>query len=308
MQMQTSEKLVSYRIDSPKPSTRAGFTLVEILVVLGIIAILAALLFPAFRSAQERSRQSNCAANLKQIGVAVQQYFQDEKYYPESLSVLMPQAISMDTDLNPDTDNNPATTENPGGAAYLSSLDVAICPDDDTEAATPRHSYGQYGVLPAAPLPALAGTSPSYTSTPPADPGQYVWNYWGYRPDGYAYQSAPEAAAANPAPSLYLIDKINPYNHQQLGTPPFDVTKPRNVVEHSLSNRYAPKNTVITHCVYHRLPTASKLNNPQELYYNADPTVGQGAKDLILLLNGEVKTLDVASAGDANGQWQTQKF
>ncbi len=304
MQKQNSKKLVQCNIGSPK----AGFTLVEILVVLGIIALLAALLFPAFKSGQERSRQSSCAANLKQIGVAVQQYYQDEKYYPASLSVLMPQAISMDTDLNPDTDSNAATSENPGGTGYLPGLDVAICPDDDTESTTPRHSYGQYGVSSAPALPALAGTFPSYTSTPPSDPGQYAWNYWGYRADGYAYQGAQEAADANPAPSLYLVNKTTGYNHPQATTPAFNFGAPRNVVEHSLSNRYAPKDTIITHCVYHRLPTASNLNNPSELYYSTDPTVGQNARDIVLLLSGEAKPLDVSPWGNANGQWQTQKF
>lgn len=54
-----------------------GFTLVELLVVIGIIAVLSAILFPAFTSARERARQIACLNNEKQIGVAFMQYVQD---------------------------------------------------------------------------------------------------------------------------------------------------------------------------------------------------------------------------------------
>jgi prepilin-type N-terminal cleavage/methylation domain-containing protein len=307
MKKQTLKKFVGKQAASRVSIPRStGFTLVEILVVLAIIALLAALLFPAFKGMQERGRQTNCAANLKQIGIAVQQYYQDEKFYPSSLAVLMPQ----DIDMTGDGVSNSAAPENSGGAAYLPNVDVALCQDDDTEATAPRFSYGPYGVnnptALGAPFTVAAGT-------PPADPGQYVWNYWGYRADGYAYQSAQEAGEANnTSPYTYLAYKSAPYNHPQAVTAPlsFNPNAPRNVVEHSLSNRYAPKSTIITHCVYHRLPTANNLNQHSELYYTpaTDPTAGQGAKDIILILSGEAKTLDVSSEGVAGGKWQTHKF
>ncbi|HEY3329866.1 MAG TPA: DUF1559 domain-containing protein [Capsulimonadaceae bacterium] len=56
---------------------RFGFTLIELLVVIAIIAILAAILFPVFASAREKARQTTCASNEKQIGLAFIQYAQD---------------------------------------------------------------------------------------------------------------------------------------------------------------------------------------------------------------------------------------
>jgi prepilin-type N-terminal cleavage/methylation domain-containing protein/prepilin-type processing-associated H-X9-DG protein len=67
---------------TPGARTRRAFTLIELLVVIAIIAILAAILFPVFAQAREKARGSSCLSNLKQLGLAITMYVQDNDGYP----------------------------------------------------------------------------------------------------------------------------------------------------------------------------------------------------------------------------------
>jgi prepilin-type processing-associated H-X9-DG protein/prepilin-type N-terminal cleavage/methylation domain-containing protein len=68
----------------PRPSRpRSAFTLVEVLVVIAIIAVLMALLLPAIMAARDAAKNTQCQNNLRQLGIAIMQYRDQNGAYPQ---------------------------------------------------------------------------------------------------------------------------------------------------------------------------------------------------------------------------------
>ncbi len=105
-----------------------AFTLIELLVVIAIISILAAILFPVFATAREKARQTNCASNLKQMGLGILQYSAD---YDEQMPSGSYQYAAVPVVCGGSNQNLPDAE---GWASqifsYVKAPGAYVCPDD----------------------------------------------------------------------------------------------------------------------------------------------------------------------------------
>jgi prepilin-type N-terminal cleavage/methylation domain-containing protein/prepilin-type processing-associated H-X9-DG protein len=100
-----------------------GFTLVELLVVIAIVGLLIGLLLPAVQAARESARRTQCASNLRQVGIAILRFAdQHQERWPETSHTVEP-----DPDTGKFTKAWIYTI-----APYLEDVDaIRICPSDE---------------------------------------------------------------------------------------------------------------------------------------------------------------------------------
>ena len=256
-----------------------GFTLIELLVVIGIIVILAAILYPVFQSVREKARQAQCQGQLTQIATALREYRQEWGRYPfapyyDSVAKRYLGGISA---LYPD---------------YISDKSILICPDDHqilkskgSAADVVYSSYNGWEVDPKAGnwgvFESFAGTNPDGVAA--VTGGKRTYNYNGFCEEGwdlFAYNTPDTPRPfANTLPSWLRNEGLS-WRHY-----------PR------LYNRTAPDNTIICRCVHH------------ERFYKKDAST----MDAIVRVGGQAKMMNVSQmskAGtteDSPSKWVSQK-
>src|SRR4051812_31792982 len=155
------------RYKADRNGRRCAFTLVELLVVIGIIAMLMALLLPAIHGARRASLMAGCAANMRQIGLAFEFYAQENReQYPWGevtvTGTTPPEYISWDDLINRQLAGTFSKEEIDLPFAPR-GMRVLECPADDLRRLPPPYFLGAGPLYPRSyALPWVQGVSPSH--------------------------------------------------------------------------------------------------------------------------------------------------
>jgi prepilin-type N-terminal cleavage/methylation domain-containing protein/prepilin-type processing-associated H-X9-DG protein len=250
-----------------------GFTLIELLVVIAIIAILASILFPVFAQAREKARAISCESNLKQIGLAVMQYTQDnDETFPEAQfsSAAGTYLWSSDQCIGP----------------YVKSHGIFLCPDDPGANTNPGHpasyivnSYCYYDG---------GGLQGLFTY-------QYFWGGENvYCPDagwGSGIQNVTNATVNNPSSLIMMSDGL--YQMFQWGAGNTSAV-PNNEVDTQLFNPNGQPTFGITEA----WEISLMVTNPTQSYSKALSKHSGGAS--YLFADGHVKWQNLSGLLNAN--------
>jgi prepilin-type N-terminal cleavage/methylation domain-containing protein len=171
---------------------RLAFTLIELLIVIAVIAILAALLLPALSHGKARAQQIQCLGQNRQLALALQMYAQENNDvlpWP-NWGIRFQGWLYTPTDGGPPDPSDPPQTVYEGGTLwpYLKDIKVYWCPTDYTN--TPYFSQrqqrlssfimngaimGYYMHPPASKTHKLSAMNPSaYTTWEPSDQPPYI--------------------------------------------------------------------------------------------------------------------------------------
>lgn len=194
---------------------RSGFSLVELLTVIAIIAILAAIIFPVMTAVKERANQNKCMTNLQQIAVAIQAFKEDNRCYPDILGVEYKPGVSFQ-----DARGDYLFAE------YVKSAAMFHCPSTNV---TNQMDYAEYQTGSGKTVQVYAYDSYDYTVT-------------SSNKDGNKYTNIDVHYTTKWAPTL---ESVNSY------TAAASTSSNETDYERQLRFRNPPGDTVVTWCGYH---------------------------------------------------------
>jgi type II secretory pathway pseudopilin PulG len=220
------------------------------LVVIAIIVVLMAILFPVFATVRRKAREARCLSNLNQLAMSLKQYRQDHGRYPAApyYDSVAGRYLGGFSDLFPD---------------YIDNTELLVCPEDR---------------VPKGPASQVVYSSYNGLAQDPRA-GQWALTEVYYNYDGYDYGGVPGSAIASTGVNSplnsdgaaveagYLAALNSEYQTKGLRA---NRDAPR------LSNRSAPGNTILTHCVHHR-GTGSAADQ-REFVIRADGSSESNAK------------------------------
>ncbi len=207
---------------------KRGFTLVEMLVVIGIIVVLMAILFPVFTIVRKKARKTECTSHLHQIALALKSYKENNNgRYPPPPVFVNGRYEGGFSALYPD---------------YIDSLDLLLCPEDTSirgaQGEAKQVRYSSYNGKAQNPR----GGVWDFELNPSALPIIY-YNY-----HGYDFAGAPGSAVTSTGidnggtnEGGYIAAVMSELSNE--GMRQRDLPR--------LANRSAPGTTIITHCPYH---------------------------------------------------------
>lgn len=213
-------------------ASRKGFSLVELLTVIAIIAVLAGIIFPVMGLVGEKARMNKCMVQLHEIGLAVQMFKQDNRKYPD---ILGSEVMLNGVNVVPMDQPRPIPTPKVTGLfpEYVKAARLYHCPDSKIIDTTAVVHYDPLG----------DGTGID----------AYSYNSYDFMVDGtnveQHYSKSWVVAASGQTPED-AVKALIPDDT----TPPIATGDAERDYERQLKFRTPPDDTVITWCSWHELP------------------------------------------------------